>query len=447
MLSLHDAKDDALRTILEHNGKLNACFLGSRILLEAAVSECPMVGGKVAGNLDLSRTMAKALLVHHLGGWSDGIRWGAIDAFLRITPLGDVHLDHSFLDKVYQPFGRVGAEREVRTASESYSRLFAEAELQSPIATMFETKFLDAWNAEFGISLEGMLAFCDRLDEIGQNPPRPIIGVLRSSLVQMMAEVVGISEAESSGALANLTLEPRTEWRVVSGEMSTKDWHPWRFRRRLSSLRRPFFQINTNDDPDILFAPGFVREALVATIHWFCVGEIPAQQARSAEMSKWIGHANNLQRTEFNSTVAGRMKELSWQAEPEVKLTKLLNRSFDRDYGDIDVLAWNSDSGRVLVMECKDLQYHKTIGEVAEQLSDFRGLIRPDGKRDHLRKHLDRLEMVHLYPNLIRKALKIPVALQIEGHLVFKNPVPMQFAWEQMANKIRLSLFDELDRL
>jgi hypothetical protein len=33
------------------------------------------------------------------------------------------------------------------------------------------------------------------------------------------------------------------------------------------------------------------------------------------------------------------------------------------------------------------------------------------------------------------------------GHLVFKNPVPMQFAWDKMASKIKLSLFDQLEKL
>ena len=49
-------------------------------------------------------------------------------------------------------------------------------------------------------------------------------------------------------------------------------------------------------------------------------------------------------------------------------------------------------------------------------------------------------------PDLISKALRISVPVQIEGHLVFKNTVPMQLAW-QIASKIRLSLFEELDRL
>jgi hypothetical protein len=33
------------------------------------------------------------------------------------------------------------------------------------------------------------------------------------------------------------------------------------------------------------------------------------------------------------------------------------------------------------------------------------------------------------------------------GHLRFKNPVPMQFAWDKMTSKIKPSLLDELDKL
>jgi hypothetical protein len=155
----------------------------------------------------------------------------------------------------------------------------------------------------------------------------------------------------------------------------------------------------------------------------------------------------SLQRTEFNVKVALRMRELGWQAKHEVRVTELLGRSLDRNYGDIDVLAWHPHSGRVLVMECKDLQLNRTLGEVAEQLADFRGVTRPDGKRDPLKKHLDRLDVLTEHKLAISRSLKLTTDIQIEGHLVFKNPVPMRFAWERMASRIRLSLFAELDKL
>ena len=141
------------------------------------------------------------------------------------------------------------------------------------------------------------------------------------------------------------------------------------------------------------------------------------------------------------------MRELGWQVESEVKLTKLLGQSLDRDYGDIDVLAWKPESGRVLVMECKSLQFHKTLGEVSEQLADFRGEVESDGKPDDLRRHLDRLSVLKSHKSAISKLLKLAAPIQMTGHLVFRNPVPMQFAWGKMANKIQLSLFDQLDEL
>jgi hypothetical protein len=93
------------------------------------------------------------------------------------------------------------------------------------------------------------------------------------------------------------------------------------------------------------------------------------------------------------------------------------------------------------------LQFHKTLGEVAEQLSDFHGVVKPDGTRDLLRKHLDRLAVMEENKECITKRLGLRAAVDIQGYLIFKNPVPMQFAWEQMNEKVKLLLFEQLETL
>jgi hypothetical protein len=35
----------------------------------------------------------------------------------------------------------------------------------------------------------------------------------------------------------------------------------------------------------------------------------------------------------------------------------------------------------------------------------------------------------------------------MEGHVVFKNPVPMQFAWARLKEKAALNTMAELDRI
>jgi hypothetical protein len=447
ILAMHDDKAAAMRTIVQHHARLNASFLATRILLEAAICECPLAGGNIPGRLDLSRAMAQVVFSHHVGGWSDAIHWGAMEPRVKVTPLGDVHVNHAFINAVYEPFGRAAAEADVKHAAESYGNLYAPLKAASSAENMLDSQFLDAWAAEFGMSLDGLRYFVDALEDAGRNPPRAVLDLPRSRLIAVLASAAKVSPDQAAATLKLLTLTPRPGWRVVAGEYTDKDWFPWRFRRRLSIFRRPLLQIDEQDDATVFFAPGLVRDALYVMVGSFHSGEIPSLQARSVEMCKWIGHANNVQRTEFNSTVALRMRELGWQAAPEVKLTKLLGRSLDRNYGDIDVLAWRPELGRVLAMECKDLQYNKTLGQVAEQLADFRGELQSDGKPDHLRRHLDRLDVLNAHRLDVAKALKLTSPIQMEGHLVFRNLVPMQFSWERMASRVKLSLFTELDRL
>jgi hypothetical protein len=115
-------------------------------------------------------------------------------------------------------------------------------------------------------------------------------------------------------------------------------------------------------------------------------------------------------------------------------------------FGDIDVLAWKGD--RVLVIECKHLQFHKNLGEIAEQLSDYQGKTKRNGKPDDLLKHLNRMEVLRARRALLRKKLKIMGRMRIEGWIVFKHSVPMLYAWNRLRNKsLNMTTYDELEQI
>jgi hypothetical protein len=64
-----------------------------------------------------------------------------------------------------------------------------------------------------------------------------------------------------------------------------------------------------------------------------------------------------------------------------------------------------------------------------------------------LKKHLDRLSVLHVHSTAVSQKLGLTSTITLEGHLVFRNPVPMKFAWKRMEDKVRLSLFSGLDLL
>jgi hypothetical protein len=163
-------------------------------------------------------------------------------------------------------------------------------------------------------------------------------------------------------------------------------------------------------------------------------------------MKKWAGTSRDKFGHEFALEVSMRLIELGWTTETEVPVGKLLQQKFPVDYGDVDVLAWHPDTQRVLLIECKDVQHRKTEGEIAEQLSDFRGELRPDGKPDLLLRHLNRIGVILAHADAVAKYVGL-AAPKLEGHLVFKNPVPMKFAWARMEEKMRLHIFSDLEKL
>jgi len=388
--------------------------------------------------------MIKANLIHGLGGWSDAIHWDAMEPHVRITPLGDIYANQDFHDTILAPLGRVGSDINIEDSIRSYATKFDEVEIGPPVSDSFDRLFLDAWKEEFGASLDDMRKFVDFVEDIGIQQGKAVLTVPKSRLLDVKT---ADETLEVSATIVDaLSLKSRSRWRDVPEGYDEKDRHPWRFRRRLSVMRKPLIQIDDDADPTILVAPGILRDALGYMIRNYHRGDFPHWQLKP-KMKKWEGESRKRIGHKFNLEVASRLKELDWQVEPNIAVTKLLRKGFERNYGDVDVLAWRPENGRVLVIECKDVQYRKTDGEIAEQLADFRGVVREDGKPDHLLRHLNRIEVITRNLSQLVNYLGLSRAPQLEGHLVFRNPVPMQYAWKRMAQRVALHTLAGLHEL
>ncbi|GHD04523.1 hypothetical protein GCM10019060_41310 [Novosphingobium pokkalii] len=443
MIALHPPAAEAIETISVHDFKLNAVFQTSRILAEMAICACPDAGAVKVGKLDLSRLMAKASLLFHIGGWSDAIRWGVMKPELRITPLGDIHAQFGYVDEIVEPFARASAAGRTSSDADNYSKHLESYDPQLTVGHLLDREFARAWEEQFGLTFDETRVFVDHCENLGINAGKGVISVQRSAFDNVCVEGQTVSPERALRLLDELTLLPRDEWREVPPGYNDRDRQPWRFRRRLSLLRKPFLQIEEGNETVLLFAPGQIRDSFVYMLGNFHRGEFPQEQL-SPKMKSWAGKSADRRGAAFSAEVAAKLVEMGWQAETEVRVTKLLGRGFDMDYGDVDVLAWDAASSRVLIIECKDVHYRKTYGEISEQLADFRGELRDDGKRDYLLKHLDRMGVLQQHLTEVGRRVGIAGQPSLESHLVFKNPVPMQFALKFMEERVTVSNFDKL---
>jgi hypothetical protein len=163
-------------------------------------------------------------------------------------------------------------------------------------------------------------------------------------------------------------------------------------------------------------------------------------------MRKWVGKVRKANGLEFNKRVANELVKLGWSIRLEIKLTEILNQKL-KDFGDIDVLAWNDQLKIVAAIECKDLDFAKTQGEIVRQLYEFKGQQDEKGKNDRLLKHVYRLNVLNENIGKLSKFTGMG-SFSLKGFVVFSNTVPMVFDDNRLHKElIHFLTFDQLEQL
>ena len=452
--ALHEDKGQALDEILKHQSKLNAVFQSSRVLVEVANCVCGLDEGEAFGEFDLAKSMAMMIEIIEFGNWSDAIHFGAMEPKLKIAPLGDVLANHDFYEQVVVPYGQAGIRSNVERNIEEYGKHFSEPPQKTDDSdqqpSLEKDLFSKAWECELGVPVEALGKFVAACEEIGIADEEPCSLVRKSEIRCRLLELKPELEPHLDKIFEEFSLPPRSDWKSVPVGFHDFDRHPWKIRRLLSVLRRPLIQLNDAEDPEIYLWPGMLGDGCKYTFNLYQKAEFREKQIRSKEMLRWNGKTKD--KTSFNELVAKKLRKLGWNAESDVGLTKILGRSQDAELGnikrlgDVDVLAWDQHSDRVVAIECKDLMYRKTPGEIAEQLSSFRGELDAKGKPDLLLKHLNRVNALRKNVASLRKFLgKSEVCL--EEYLLFSGQVPMGYAREGIRSRANMLLFDEIGTL
>jgi hypothetical protein len=452
--ALHEDKGRALEEILKHQSKLNIVFQSSRVLVEVANCICSLGDGDAFGEFDLAKAMAMMVEIIEFGGWSDAIHYGAMEPTLKIAALGDVLANHDFFEEVVVPFGQAGmtsiVERSIRGYGDHFSTPKVKTSGLDKGFLLEKEKFSKAWECELGFPIEAHGAFVVACEELGLAEEKACFVVRKSELTRKVLDLKPELEPHLDTIIDELSLPPRSDWRVAPDGFTDLDRQPWKFRRLLSVLRRPLVQLDDSEDPEIYVWPGMIGDGGEYTFIRYWEAEFREVQIRTKEMLRWNGAMKD--KTEFNVTVAEALRNLGWSAKSDVGLTQILGRSEDEKFGnikrlgDVDVLAWDEQSRRVIAIECKDLMYRKTPGEIAEQLSSFRGELDAKGKPDLLLKHLNRASALRASLDELRKFTRISDPT-LEDYLVFNGQVPMGYAKEGIRSKANMLLYDEIGTL
>ena len=186
---------------------------------------------------------------------------------------------------------------------------------------MLSAPFLAAWTEQFDASFDETRYFIDAVERLGYDRKQAVFAISKSELLG--AKYRDGPVAAAAALVEAWSLKPRANWRDVPAGFEERDLHPWRFRRRLTALRRPFIQVDDADDPTMIVAPGLVRDAFGYMLRGYRRGDFPPRQLKPL-MRVLAGKTADEQGNRFTREVAARLNALGWHTDSEVKITKLL---------------------------------------------------------------------------------------------------------------------------
>lgn len=440
-LALHNNKDNVFDVAGRQIGKYNAASIGSRILIEMASSTCLDTTTAPPDELEISQMLGFSMLLFHLGAWSDAIRLGLYPAQMRISSFGEVMLDYDFEKEVLGPFQNEFNRNQRKAEAEKYDSLYSDAVNTTRVEDFFPAPYLSAWRKEFCLEANQMREVIDSIDDFGLSNDSALFMMRRSQFVDYLCtDVNGLDQDDISEFVGKLSLPVRDKWdqnkRELPEQYEPQDWYPWNFRRKLSLISKPIIELDDSSDPILLINPSSFRESIWHIFRNGLDGTFDERYFDSSEMKKWIGDRRAELGIAFNGKIGAKLLGLGWEAESEVLITKVLNAKTEKNFGDVDVLAWSKEHKLVLAIECKDLFFAKTHKEIGNQINEFQGRINEKGKRDRLLKHFDRLDILKSDLLSVGKYVGMDDIESIYGAVVFSHPNVIKHAHQVPNEKI-----------
>jgi hypothetical protein len=442
----HKNKEIARWTITGELSDLIFMKITCRIGIEFANCECLHSGGQIPGEIEVNRISSLINLLIQYGGLSDEIKYDCAPSSLTISPMGDVLYAQDYFQKVFNPYASQIIKTETEYKANDYAKEFIEDHSSGRIKNIDEylpKNFIEAWQEEFSFSPEAGFEIVDSIVNEGIANNQLILIDTYDSFITRIAKHNNRQIVESF--LNRFSLKSRNEWTNIPSGYNFTDIYPWKYQRRLSLVTKGIVQNGLN----LIIAPSLLAESYKYNIFSFYEARFNPKQTDSIKMRKWMGFKSNQVGMDFNREISDKLSKIdSMVVYTEVELTHLLNKKLDKDYGDIDVLAYHTISGILFVIECKRLQTARNPSEVSRQLYEFRGELRNNGKPDRLLKHINRIDIINgniKKGESLKYENRLLIINEIIPCLIFSSTVPMYYSKIVKKKKIELIKIHEIE--
>ena len=422
VMALHSRSEEGLTAATQRELQRANTSLAARSIMEIAICECPIQGGRPMSSWDADEALALMLALLDTAACSEAIHHDLAEPRIEVFANGEFDMDHSFREHVMNPYLEAYNRERFAEAAQDYEGLYDDDDRHDPDdseGSVLPKDLISAFRAEFGLTPEQAGQAMGELIELAILQEDLVVETTVAQIRQQLTENCSYSQGDCENFLRSFGLMHRPNWEHLPQGCEERDIRPWRYGRKLSAVVRPLFIFGEEDDDKVFYSVSMLVAGFNYLVGKIRDGQLSQEFFTSRVMKGFIGKVNDQLGHAFEKEVAERFRQAGWRTRQRVPMSEL---GAPADLGDIDVLAWK-ENGQVGIVECKRLQLARSVGEIAEVCRKFRG-----GARDELHKHLRRLDWIQENPTSLRVIVGfVPELEKLEDRIVTSNPVPLTY--------------------
>jgi hypothetical protein len=419
LLATLEDKDDVRLVCHKRDVERIRGSLASRVLVEMAVCGTNQIG-RPASYSDYDSLVAKIIALIEFAYWRDALRYNLAPEKLAIRQNGFIEIDKARVDETVSRYNLESFNASFNKAKSDYYSLYEKKKAHHSLSEVYPAEFTSAFFAEYGLTLDKYVEVIAELFDIGIESKQAVVTMNEQHVKNRLKDRRELSEMDCLQFFKNFALQEREKWDEVSPPFSKRDFYPWRYQRRLSLMMRPVVWLENTQPGILIYGLQNLAQSMDYVLANIELGWLQQANAESEEMKAFIGSMSDAKGKDFEFETAAVLKRSGWEVRTRTKLSAI---GGPENLGDIDVLAWKSGREDILAIECKRLKTARTVGEVGEQLKEFRGDV-----TDKLGRHLRRIEWLRSNNQKVHSFLETKSdAVVFKPLLVTSTIVPMQF--------------------
>ncbi len=417
--------EDVIESYQEYNGELVKASHSIRCLIEFVVAE-PYFGSKTVNDDDVDFLLAIMTEIINYGAIKDSIKFNIDNPEMGLLPSGRIGISHDFYDNVLTSYRKSVTKDEILDYDESFDIKFKRKKRitssDQKKNDLYYDKVDEAFLLDWGITLPMIIAANGFLSDYCFENKNSYYSCTEDEFKSILRDGTKMEDKNIDAYIEYMALNTRGRMDRPKELNDYPEIFPWRYNRKYSYIRRPVLKMkNADNSYTFSWSARHIDMASDNLLALFHNGALKVENTKKG-INRLLAKRNNIKGKEFREEVFYWLKNnpnlMVIPFEVKIKENGMFNA--DRNYGDVDIMAFDIKKKILYSIECKNTKQAKIMYDFQNDLKNY--------FEKQIPKHLNREEWLKKNVNIVLEVFRIGSKnFKVKSVVISSYQLPIKF--------------------